>query len=185
MIKNRSIYLILAGLVVVILVCSTILKKEQNTAYSAKGTLESVTGSSLYEVWLGYSTIVEHKDSSLSQEYVENLYTSISVIEAYSRTVDQAVHAQVLTPIAKNMKVLVDRMKKSYELSGNLTQEDQMRYSEILKQSETLISLLSEVYYVPDSLEGAEVTLEINKNDEYRKLLEINKQLKQFIDFSN
>lgn len=184
MIKSRSIYLILAGLVVVILVCSTILKKEQNTAYSAKGTLESVTGSSLYQVWFGYSTILQNKENSLDREHIEDLFTSLSVIEAHSQTVDQAVHAQVLTPIAKNMKQIADGIKRSYVKNGKLTEDDQASYSKMMKQSEMLISSLSKVYYVPDSLEGAEVTLDINKNDDYRKLLELNKELKQYIDSS-
>lgn len=172
----------MSGLIVVILVCSTLLYNEQNRAYSSKGTLESITGTSLYEVWYGYTTILEDKDKPITLNSINNLYTTISVVEAYSRTVDTAVHAELLSPIAKNMKVITERLQKSYGAQGGFTEADQTSLSMILTKAELLLDLLSEVYYVPEPHEGVKITLDIHKSDEYRQIIELNKELKQFID---
>ncbi|MGM0879640.1 MAG: hypothetical protein ACQEXQ_01190 [Bacillota bacterium] len=57
-------------------------------------------------------------------------------------------------------------MKRSYEKNKTFTEDDQAKKSKLMKEVTVLMPLISKVYYVPESHEGAEVTLKINNKEE-------------------
>lgn len=159
---------------ILIIVCSAFLYNHQN---KMKLGLESVVGSSLFMIWSNYNSILTNQTQKLSLEKISDINQKLYAIEAYSHIVDQVVGYDLLRPIAKNMIVINESMKKSFEKNKTFTEDDQRKYSKLIAESNALIPLIYKTYYVPESIEGAEVSLKLN---EYKGLVELNNRLSKY-----
>lgn len=175
MVKKTQVILI--GLFVLVLICSAFLYNQQKQVNRMKMTLESIVGSSLFNIWSNYDSIISDKTNKLTIEHITDIHSKLSVSSAYSEIVDHATATALLSPINKNMLVLTESIKNSYEENEEFTDDDQAKYSMLVQQSHDLLSIMPKVYYVPESQEGAEVTLKINNKEE---LIKFRDKLKEY-----
>ncbi|MGG4340825.1 hypothetical protein [Paenibacillus lautus] len=167
-------------MVALVLVCTVFLfghqkKIEQGT----KMTLQSILGTSLFQIWSHYTDILELKSMPLHEARLAEVRLKLAAIEAYSKTADEAVRSQLLNPIAAKFLALSDSIRESYVENGRFSDEDIEKYAIIMRDSEALIPLMYKVYYVSESVEGGEVNLDIS---DYGELAALNNRLKQDLD---
>lgn len=167
-------------MVALVLICTVLLIEHQKKVeQGTKMTLQSILGTSLFQIWSHYTDMLELKSEPLHEARIEEMRLKLAAIEAYSKTADEAVRSQLLNPIAAKLLVLTDSIRESYAENGEFSEEDVEKYAIIMRDSEELIPLLYKVYYVPESVEGGEVTLDISDYDE---LVVLNNRLKQDLD---
>ncbi|SEL47474.1 hypothetical protein SAMN04488688_104144 [Paenibacillus sp. cl141a] len=163
-------------MVALVLACTVFLIEHQKKIeQGTKMTLQSILGTSLFQIWSHYTDILELKSMPLHEARLAEVRLKLAAIEAYSRTADEAVRSQLLNPIAGKFLALSDSIRESYAENGEFSEEDIEKYAIIMKDSEALISLMYKVYYVSDSVEGGEVNLDISDYDE---LVALNNRLK-------
>lgn len=174
---SKSAKWVWVWIVALIVVCTVVvLEHQKRMEQGARMTLQSVLGTSLAQIWSHYTDILELKSMPLHEARLAEVRLKLAAIEAYSRTADKAVHSSLLNPIAEKMLTLSDSIRDSYAENGRFLEADEDKYALIMRDSEALLSLMSEVYYVPESQEGAEVTLNISN---YDGLVALNKRLGQ------
>ncbi|WP_138755988.1 hypothetical protein [Paenibacillus sinopodophylli] len=157
---------ILAGLMIILLICSsTFLCNQKQAEHEMRTTAEGIAGSSLYMIWINYNAILENETDMLTIEHINDIYVKLSVIEAYSATVGRLVNTQLLTPISIDMKAITESMQESYKENNIFTEEDQTKYATLITEITALLPLISKVFYVSESQEGAKVTLEVNNKE--------------------
>lgn len=177
---SKSARWVWVWMVALVFVCAVVLvEKQKKIEQGAKLTLQSILGTSLAQIWSYYTDILELKSMPLHEARLAEVRLKLAAIEAYSRTADKAVHSQLLYPIAEKMLTLTDSIQDSYAENGHFLEVDEQKYAIIMRNSEVLLSLMSGVYYVPESQEGAEVTLDISN---YEELVALNNRLKQDLD---
>ncbi|BBH20178.1 hypothetical protein Back11_15230 [Paenibacillus baekrokdamisoli] len=175
---------ILLGLFILLLICSAsvLYNHQYKVDHGTKLTVESIVGSSLFMIWSNYNSILENETDMLTIEHINDIHVKLSVIEAYSDTVGRSVNTQLLTPIGKDMKVITESMQKSYKENKKFTEQDQTKYATLINEITTLIPLIYKVYYVPESQEGAKVTLKVNNKE---ALIEFRDKLKNYVSNLN
>lgn len=175
--KYQSILLLI---LIVLLICSTLfLYSNQNKVeHGMKMSVESTVGSSLFKIWSNYNSILENETDTLTVEHIHNIHEKLSVIEAYSLIVGRLVNTQLLTPISADMKTITESMQKSYTENQSFTEQDQEKYSTLISRIDELMPLISKVYYVPEPVEGAKITLKVNDKKE---LLAFRNDLKTYV----
>lgn len=176
--RINSVYLLFA-LILIVIICSAFLYNNQNKI--EKGTqmrLESIVGNSLYNIWHSYKTINSYNPEDLTMEKINELTTESSSIAVYSQITDRAVGTQLLSPIIANLTTIKDGIQKSYEKNNQFTNEDKEKYKAIIQFAGELHTLITDVYTVPDSVEGAKVSLKI---DNQRKLVALGNRISHYI----
>lgn len=171
---------ILWGVFILLLIFSASLlySQQKKNDDGMKMKVEGLVGSSLFKIWSNYNSILENETDKLTIEHINDIYVKLSVIEAYSDIVGRAVNTQLLTPISVDMKVITESIQKSYEKNKEFTVLDQTKYATLTKEITKLIPLINKVYYVPETIEGAKVTLQVNNKEE---LIEFRDKLNTYV----
>lgn len=176
MIKKRFDLLWL-GLVVMIFAALFMLvtSQKQTMEFDSDDRLRGLVGNTLYKIQLHFNILQELRESSLSPEHVKKMSDELLIIEAYAETVDFALSPdRLLEPIIENMKKITIKLEESYTVNQGFTKEDEF----LLDHMQSLIPFIHKVYYVPESVEGAKVTLNLNNKD---MLIAFNDELNQYV----
>lgn len=164
--KNTQTILLGLFILLLILSASLLYSHQKKIDDGMKMKVEGLVGSSLFKIWSNYNSILENETDKLTIEHINNIYVKLSVIEAYSDIVGRSVNSQLLTPISVDMKAITESIQKSYEENKKFTELDQTKYATLTNEITKLIPLIYKVYYVPETIEGAKVTLQVNKKEE-------------------
>lgn len=165
---KKNTQTILWGLIIFLLIFSASLlySHQKKIDVGMKMKVEGLVGSSLFKIWSNYNSILEYGTDKLTIEHINDIYVRLSVIEAYSDIVGRSVNTQLLTPISADMKAITESIQKSYEENKEFTELDQTKYATLTKEITMLIPLIYKVYYVPETIEGGKVTLQVNNKEE-------------------
>lgn len=155
--------MIFISLGVLVLIFALFALNYKTDGQEAKERLESIEGSSLYQVSTGYDELISRMEVEGGSTDWQGIRNELKQIEGHSTVIDQAVGEEVLSPVAKNLSLIVEKMEK----------EDKV-LPEVIEEIRTLQSEMEKVYYVPESTEGAKPTLDIEDPKELKK---INKRL--------
>lgn len=145
--------------------------EQQKVEHGMKMKVEGLVGTSLFRIWSGYDSMLDQDSAELEIEQVNDMVVKLAVVEAYSEIVDRAVNTLLLIPISIDMKAMIGSMQDSYEANGGFTEQDRSKFETLQKAITELIPLIHQVYYVPESVEGAEVTLQVNNTEELRAFM--------------
>ncbi|MGV2685694.1 hypothetical protein GNF82_15225, partial [Clostridium perfringens] len=95
--------------VALVLVCTVFLIEHQKKIeQGTQMTLQSILGTSLFQIWSHYTDILELKSMPLHEARLAEVRLKLAAIEAYSKTADEAVRSQLLNPIAAKFLALSD-----------------------------------------------------------------------------
>ncbi|WP_419871386.1 hypothetical protein [Candidatus Pristimantibacillus sp. PTI5] len=169
---------IVLGILILLIIFSAGILYSHLKKNDDKMKVEGIVGSSLFKIWSNYNSILENETNMMTIEHINDTVVKLSVIEAYSDIVDRSVNTQLLTPISVDMKSITESIQKSFEDNKEFTALDQTKYVTLIKEITELLSLISKVYYVPASVEGAEVTLQINNKED---LTEFKNKLNDYV----
>jgi len=132
----------------------------------AKVTLESVVGNSLFKLLDNYETI--HSKKELSIDSIKEINGNLISIEVSSGVIDLAVGQELLSPIANNLLKIMKDLENNYNQNKQFTEQDKEKYKKAMEEVDTMIPLIQEIYYVPNSKEGAEPKLKIENFGELK-----------------
>lgn len=169
--KTTIVKLIVPAVLLTVLLVMYINQTEVNQNQKMK--LEAVAGAGLYQIWDNYNQIAELPSELADIVDLKLVKEHLIAVRAYSDTVDHITNSDLLLPISSSLMALSDRLPTQ---SNQLTSEDQELYTMPRNKITELIPLISAVYYVPESQEGAKVTLRLN--DEKSELIELRDELK-------
>lgn len=169
----KKFYMFFVALILVI-ITALIVSSYKTEGEDAKVTLESVVGNSLFKLLDNYDAILSKKE--LSIESIKEINKNLTSIEASSDVVDLAVGQELLSPIANNLLKIMADLENSYDKNEQFNEQDQEKYKKAMEEIDTMIPLIQEIYYVPDSKEGAEVKLKI---ENFGELKTVNNRLSE------
>ncbi|TKI63270.1 hypothetical protein FC756_18395 [Lysinibacillus mangiferihumi] len=133
---------------------------------NAKVTLESVVGNSLFKLLDNYEAI--HSTKELSIDSIKEINVNLTSIEVTSGVIDLAVGQELLSPIANNLLKIMKDLENNYDQNKQFTEQDKEKYQKAITEIGVMISLIHEIYYVPNSKEGAEPKLKIENFGELK-----------------
>ncbi|MFC7686289.1 hypothetical protein [Ureibacillus sp. GCM10028918] len=110
--------------------------------------MAAVLGNSVYNVWEGYYEIVEDSNKEMTIDSISRMNDRLISVKAYSNVVDRTVGEEVLLPIADKLLNIGTGFEDGYRENGNFDKE---KYMETVEEIEKVITLFTEIYYIPNS----------------------------------
>ena len=174
--KRSMVPMGLIALVVVIIIASLSFFQQQMSGTEKRAMKwEGILGSAVYGTWLGYNEIGSYDADTVQVEDVIEMSNHLASITAYSLVTDRATETNLLSPIAAKMTALLEQV----HASSKLTSVDIEKIEVLIQYADEVHTLITDVYYVPDSVEGAKVSTTINDST---KLAAVDKQLRTFLN---
>lgn len=160
--KYYTVFIVLTLLIISIFIVSSY----KTEGEEIKIRLESIVGSSLFKLLDNYDAILA--TGELSIDSIKKINKNLTSIEISSDVIDQAVNQELLSPIARNLTKIVNDLENNYNKNKQFNEQDNEKYQKIITEINNIIPLIQEIYYVPNSKEGAEPKLEIENFDELK-----------------
>lgn len=174
--KKSMVPMGLIALIVVILIASLSFFQQQMSGKEKRAMKwEGILGSAVYGTWLGYKEIGSYDADTVQVEDVIEMSNHLASITAYSLVIDRATEKNLLSPIAAKMTAVLEQAHTSSELTS--VDAEQMKV--LIQYADEVHTLITDVYYVPDTVEGGKVTTTINDST---KLVAVDKQLRTFLN---
>ncbi|SDZ23576.1 hypothetical protein SAMN05421736_10851 [Evansella caseinilytica] len=167
--RNIMIFISAGVLLIIFILYSFNFKTEEKIAAER---LKSILGTSLYHVWYNYEHISTDQEKDLTIENMSDVTNKLNVIKMYSEVIDSGVGVEALEPIADRFQEIVIHLENNYSANGEFTDQDVIVYQSLIEEVKIILPLISDIYYVPESQEGAEPALTIDDTGELQKLKE-------------
>jgi hypothetical protein len=151
-----------------VIITALIISSYKTDGEDAKVTLESVVGNSLFKLLDNYDAILLTKE--LSIDSIKEINKNLTSIEVSSGVIDLAVGQELLSPIANNLLKIMNDLENNYIKNEQFTEQDKEKYQKAITEIDIMIPLIHEIYYVPNSKEGAEPKLEIENFGELKNV---------------
>ncbi|KGR79259.1 hypothetical protein [Ureibacillus sinduriensis] len=133
------------GFLVILL---TIIISYQDGHENGEKRMVAVLGNAVYNVWESYYEIVEDSNREMTIDSISRMNDRLISVKAYSNVVDRTVGEEVLLPIADKLLNIGKVIENNYRENGNLDKE---KYKETVEEIEKVNTLLTEIYYIPNS----------------------------------
>ncbi|MGE7827969.1 hypothetical protein [Paenibacillus sp. NPDC093718] len=169
---RRGIKKLLISFSVIALIFVSIFLINQNIEKnrSIKVKLESIIGSSLFQVWDFYQGMQNYE--GLDRNNIEEINNRLQSVQSYSKVIDSGVSTNLLGPIADKMITKINTISSNFNKTGIISVKDQEVFDQMVQDSKRISDLITDIYYETNTHQEGKIKLKITNYEELKKLNE-------------
>lgn len=179
MFKKKSDFAWVGMVVLVIGALAVVSYLQRDKGITTEEWLKGTTGHTLYKIHENLTAI--SNGDPLSEEQLARTHDHLLTLGAYAETIDFSLSAAqpLLKPIAANMAQIARHLEDQRLANpSGWVSDNEVHYAKLLETAKNAIPLINQVYYVPNSQEGAEASLTLRDKE---VLVDFNQTLDEYV----